>query len=297
MIVKAKHAHQFFAYGGAHAFLLVMAFQIGGSQGWMIATPLMATVSLYAWIATLRRYRMVGDTPTSQVASAAQGYVELIGFAENSPNTETLAPLTNKPCCWFRYETEESDRDDQWRTVDEGESAIGFQLRDTSGACMVDPKGAEIMCAHKESWTQGDHRYTEWRIEAGDPLYVIGDFKTRRFAPSAEEVREDIGDVLIEWKKDQGELSRRFDLNQNGRVDDTEWQLARTAAKREVERKHAELRALPSVDVLMKPSDGRAFLISNHEPETFHRRLLWWAWAHLAILLGALSASIYFFLQ
>lgn len=295
MILKVKRGHQFFAYGGAHAFLLVMAFQIGGHQGWMIALPVMAVISLYAWASTLRRFRTVGDTPTSQVASAAQGYVELIGLAEVHPGAPIHAQLTKKACCWFRYEIEENDHDNQWRTLDEGESDATFLLRDASGVCTIDPEGAEVMCAHKQSWTEGEHRYTEWRVEHGDPLYAIGEFRTRSFAPSDDQVRGDVGDLLSVWKNDQRTLLHRFDLNRDGRIDDAEWQLARAAAKREVERGHAELRALPSVDMLMQPADGRPFLLSNHEPETFKRRLAWWAWAHLAILFGALAALLYFF--
>lgn len=295
MIVKGKRAHQFFAYGGAHGFLVVMAFQIGGREGWLIALPLMALVSLYAWVATLRRHRMVGDMPTSLVASAAQGYVELFGVAESHPDSKTLAHLSKRPCCWFRYEIEERDHEHNWRTVDEGESAASFLLRDSSGHCTVDPEGAEVHCANKQSWDEGDGRYTEWWIEAGDPLYALGEFSTRNFAPGLEETREDVGQLLAEWKQDKAELARRFDLNGDGRVDDDEWQLARAAAKREIEREHAPLHALPSVDMLMRPRDGRLYILSNEEPERVKSTLGWWAWGHLAILFGSLTALVFVF--
>lgn len=294
MIIRLKYGHRFFAYGGAHAFLIVVACQIGERLGWLIALPLMAAVSFYGWIGALRRHRMIGDTPTSQVASAAQGYVELIGFADNH-DSKVLAHLSKKVCCWFRYRIEERDSDGDWRSVDEGESGATFVLRDASGRCTIDPHGAEVSCAHEHSWTEGSMRYTEWCIEEGDPLYALGEFRTRSFAPSAEEMRADLNQLLADWKSDKDELLRRFDLDQSGQIDGKEWELARAAAKRELEGIHAELRKQPSIDVLIKPADGRVFLLSNHPPDNLKQRLGWWAWGHLFIVFAALIALVYVF--
>lgn len=290
---KFKHGHKFFAYGGAQAFLLVLAFQIGGRLGWLIALPLMATVSLYGWVSMLKRHRMIADTPTSQIASAAQGYVELVGIAGNHVDTKIFAHLSKKICCWFRYEVEERESDGDWRTVDQGESAASFVLRDPSGSCIIDPEGAEVMCAHKNCWTEGGTRYTEWCIEEGDPVYALGEFRTRSFAPGEAEADEDLSQLLSEWKSDKAGLRRRFDLDHSGQVDQKEWELAVAEARREIEGNHAKLRARPAVDMMMKPADGRAYLLSNHPPENFHRRLGWWAWGHLALLFAALSALVF----
>ena len=295
MIIKGRHAHHFFVYGGAHAFLLVAAFQIEGREGWLITLPLMAVVSFYAWFATMRRHRVVGDMPTSQIASAAQGYVELSGWAEHHPGSTIIAPLTKRDCCWFRYTIEEREDERNWRTVDEGESAGTFLMRDDSGSCTVDPEGAEILCEHEDCWTESNTRYTEWRIHDGDRLYALGDFRTRSFAPSVQDAREDLNQLLAQWKSDKPDLLRRFDLDKDGQIDDKEWELARAAAKREIARNHVELRSLPSIDFLMKPADGRVFLLANHTPDSLKRRFAWWSWGHLALLFGALIALVVVF--
>ena len=47
--------------------------------------------------------RLIEDTPRSRVRSAAQGYVELAGRATGLPGTQNLAPLTQRPCVWWRF--------------------------------------------------------------------------------------------------------------------------------------------------------------------------------------------------
>ena len=46
---------------------------------------LVGGISLVLWILNFRRVRAVADTPTSRVASAPQGYVELCGIARQHP--------------------------------------------------------------------------------------------------------------------------------------------------------------------------------------------------------------------
>src|SRR5271166_5391556 len=68
-----------------------------------------------------REKRLVEDTPSSRVRSAAQGYVELTGHAVMSPGHENRGPLTRKSCTWWRYKIEErssTGRSRGWSTVD-----------------------------------------------------------------------------------------------------------------------------------------------------------------------------------
>lgn len=297
IVSRSGQARSFLLYGGAHLFIVVCAFQVDMRQAWYVALPLMAALSFYAWTATFRRYRAVGDMPTSTIASAAQGYVELMGQAYNHPDWPIRAKLSQKPCCWFRYEVEERDNDGDWRTVDHGESAATFLLRDRTGECTVDPEGAEIFCAHKETRAVAtDRRYTEWRIHEGDTLYVLGEFKTRSLLPGEADLRADMRDLLAEWKRNPDCLLRRYDLDKNGELDLKEWALARAAARREVERNHRVLRTIPSFDSIERPSDGRLYLLSNHAPEQLARRFVLWSWTHLALFFGALAAFMFLFL-
>ena len=295
MIVSLRGQHRtFLLYGGAQLLIVVFAIQADDHRAWLIALPLIAAVSFYAWIATFKRYRAVGDMPTSTVASAAQGYVELLGQAYNHPDFTTLAHMSRKPCCWFRYEVEERDTDGDWRTIDSGESVATFLLRDRTGSCTVDPEGAEILCAHKETRDLAtDQRYTEWRIHEGDPLYVLGEFRTRSLLPVEADARADTRDLLAEWKREPEKLLRRFDVDRNGELDLREWTLARAEARRQVERNHRALRTVPSFDSVQRPADGRLYLLSDHTPAALTRRFVLWSWAHLVLFFAAVAGFMF----
>lgn len=292
MNLSVNRAHQFFAYGGAHALLLVMAFQIEGRLGWIIALPLMSAVSLYAWLASLRRLRMMNDMPTSQIASAAQGYVELIGRAQLDAAQPLQAKLSHFDCCWYRYEIEEQDSHDDWRSTESGDSTEPFVIKDRTGSCTINPANAEVLCARKQVWIEGDYRYTEWRIHGGDQVYALGEFNTHSTMPGPKEAREGMSTLLSEWKADQPSLLHRFDLDRDGELSMQEWGLARAAAKREVRRDIEQTSQQPNIDILARPADGRLFLLSNYDLKRIERRFTLWSWAHLVAIFAALSGLI-----
>lgn len=297
IISRSGQARSFLLYGGAQLLIVVFAIQADARNAWYVALPLMAALSFFAWIATFRRYRAVGDMPTSTIAAAAQGYVELLGQAYNHPDWPIRAKLSQQPCCWFRFEVEERENDGDWRTIDSGESAASFLLRDRTGECTVDPEGAEILCAHKETRDIAtDRRYTEWRIHEGDTLYVLGQFKTRSLLPGESDMRADMRELLAEWKRDPERLLRRYDVDQSGQLDMREWALARAEARRQVERNHRVLRTVPSFDSMERPADGRLYLLSNDSPDKLARRFVLWSWTHLALFFAALTAFMLLFL-
>ena len=100
---------------------------------------------------------------------------------------------------------------------------------------------------------------------------------------------EEVKNVLAEWKQNMPELHKRFDLNNDGQLDMQEWMLARLAARRETEKRLAAERARPDVNYMLRPQDGRLFLISNLAQEKLARRYWFWVWAHLVIFFGALG--------
>ena len=287
MLVRLRREYAQLVTSGAQLLLLFVGIKLESREGWLGTLSVMALISLFAWLSALYRLRMVRDTPTSKVASAAQGYVELIG--RGRPYGEPLiSKLRMLPCLWYRYKVEQRDSKDKWRTLDHGESSNSFLLRDDSGDCVVDPEYAEIITKHHDQWHEGDYRYTEWKFIHNDSLYVIGDFHTRSL--SAEfDTRAELNALLAEWKKDMPSLHERFDLNNDGELDMKEWMLARQAAKREVTKKRREAHAQPDIHIIGQPRDGKLFLISNLTPEKLSRRYLFWGWAHLAIFFGALG--------
>ena len=57
---------------------------------------------------TLHRKRIIEDTPTSKIRSAAQGYVELVGYGQLMDGQPIVAPpLTGTICTWYDYSVDE----------------------------------------------------------------------------------------------------------------------------------------------------------------------------------------------
>jgi hypothetical protein len=275
---------------GAQLILLLLGFHLKTRNGWLTCLSLMAALSLMAWLSALKRLRAVRDTPTSKIASAAQGYVELAGQGQTFGATPLLSKLSLLPCLWYRYKIEKRTSDNKWETIDSGESNDSFMLRDDTGLCIVDPEQAEIITRHREQWLKDDHRYTEWNLIANDRLYAIGHFRTEGGSSVHFNTREELNALLAEWKKDMPELHGRFDLDNNGTLDMQEWMLARSAAKREIGKRMREAQAEPAFHIISQPRDGKLFLISNLEQHDLSRRYYFWTWAHLIIFIGALSA-------
>jgi hypothetical protein len=229
----------------------------------------------------------ISDTPTSRVASAAQGYVELEGRGDHIAGAQLLSKTKRLPCLWYRYEISQKTSDDKWSHVEDGESDDPFLLIDATGSCVIDPEAAEIVTTRRETWTEGSYRYTEWLLLGKDPLYVIGEFATIGGPNSELDAEADVRELLTAWKNDQPQLLERFDVNKDGKLDLKEWELARRQAQREVETHHREARMRDGTHLMRCPSDGRLFLISNYPPDRLRRRYLRWAWGHIFVFFGA----------
>jgi hypothetical protein len=288
MLVRLRREYAQLVTSGAQLLLLFAGIKLESREGWLGTLGAMALVSFIAWLSALHRLRTIRDTPTSKVASAAQGYVELVGRGKPYGDTPLISKLRVLPCLWYRYKVEHRTDKNKWKTLDSGESTDAFVLRDDSGDCLIDPERAEIVTRHRDSWTEGDYRYTEWKFIRDDLLYAIGEFRTRS-AGTEFDARAELNELLAEWKRDKPALHGRFDLDNNGELDMKEWMLARQAAKREVARKKLEAHAQPDLHLLGQPRDGKLFLISNLTPEKLSRRYLFWSWAHLAIFFSALG--------
>ena len=281
--------------GGLHVLIVFAAAQTESSQAWPFALAAMAVVSFFAWMANYRRYRQVHDLPTSKVASAAQGYVELFGRSAQIQNMPVLSPLTGLPCCWYRYCVERKTGNDKWQHEDSGESVAHFLLVDDTGECVISPDGAEVLFARESTWTRGDRRYTEWLLLPQGILYALGEFTTSGNVTTAVDRNRQISELLGDWKKDMPELVRRFDANRDGKVDLKEWEEARLEARREVERNQAASLACEGVHLLAQPRDGRVFILAAALPEKIGSRFLMWSWLHLAVLFMAGAGSYVMF--
>ncbi|MFA6014985.1 MAG: hypothetical protein WC742_07935 [Gallionellaceae bacterium] len=275
---------------GTQLFLLAIGAQLQTREAWLWSLGLIAFISLCAWLSVLYRWRAIVGTPTSKIASAAQGYVELIGKGKYFNATPLISPLLQLPCLWFRYRIEHKNSKHKWHAESAGESAGPFLLDDGSGVCVIDPANAEIIAAHKDTWNKGEYRYTEWRLANIDRLYALGEFKTLGGSTAAPQTDDEIKAVLAEWKTNRTDLHARFDLNNDGELDMREWAVARRAAHREAEKRVNLARSAPDTHYLVQPADGRLFLLSNLTPEQLVRHYSVWTWGHLFIFFGALSA-------
>jgi len=282
-------------------------------DGLFVFTSLMSLVAVYFGFSGMRRCRLIEDVPTARVRSAHQGYVELIGTAHALQGEPIMAPLSHTVCCWYQYKVEKRSGKD-WRVVQSGTSDGIFLLRDDTGDCVIDPEGAEVTTRHKRSWSDegdgsgghaihvrlpslgrtadtvvdiggsiletlgsgvGTYRYTEAAILDGDPLYGIGRFRTLGAAEQGSTLRELTGAILREWKQRPNTLRERFDSNRDGEIDLQEWEHARKVAENEAAREYAQSIRRDPVHTLVKPGDGRFFLLSNLEEFGLLRRYRW----------------------
>jgi len=281
--------------GAIHFVIIAIAFQADSGEAWPYALLAMSAVSFFAWVANYRRYRHIHDLPTSKVASAAQGYVELFGRTELLPGELLASKLSRTPCCWYSFEIEEKGSNNKWKTLDSGSSVAHFLLVDDTGQCVISPEGAEVLTRDHKTWAQLDRRFTEWLLLPKSVIYAIGEFSTTTAAAvAAGEERADVGALLAEWKQNKREMRERFDLDRDGKISMKEWELARLQARREVRTRLAEMqsRSVEGVHLLRKPGDGRLFLLANELPDKIGSRYRYWSWAHLVVFFAAGSAGL-----
>lgn len=230
--------------------------------------------------------RLIEDTPTSRVRSAAQGYVELSGRVRALQGAATAAPLTGRPCVWWRFRIQQkverrtkSGRRESWRTINSGRSEQPFLLDDGTGECIVQPSGAEMLISESTTWygdapwppreQQGqaprargrEYRYHEDRIYEHEQVYVLGQFSTVGGA-RAGNLEAEAAALLSGWKRDQAALVERFDQDGDGRVSLEEWERAHELARQIALERRSERPVEAALHTVGKPADGRLFMIA-----------------------------------
>lgn len=239
----------------------------------------------------LVRKRIIQDTPTSRIRSAAQGYIELVGHGQLIPGDTIIAPLTKTTCTWYSYSIEQkrgSGKNSRWVIVEQGESDKLFLLIDETGQVSVDPEGAVVTPAVSLVWYGhskypspasapektrfyslgiGGYRYTEKRMHPGDELYAIGLFNTVGNSTAEFTVNEDVRELLAEWKKDSEVLLSKYDKNRDGQIDVTEWQKVRDDALKKVKANHNGQIKLPPVNLISQTRDKRRPYLLSAVPQ------------------------------
>lgn len=255
----------------------------------MTGIAVLSLGGLLAWLGALRRYRIIADTPTASVRSAAQGYVELTGECRAIEDAELLRYGKVPPCLWYLATiVEQNRRFGKTRTQTRFErSDDTFLIHDGTGECVIDPEHAEVQSAHQTKWREGHVYYMVNYLMPGDRLYAIGDMRTYRASDGTLNRKADVSVLLREWKRDRATLVQRYDADGDGDIDLQEWQAAVSDAEREVDARHREMRLESGIHMMRAPADGRPFMLSNRDPDELRQRFKWWAWLHLATFVAA----------
>jgi len=282
------------AFLGFYITLPLIFGQIDDQRAYVVMLPAVAVVALVAWMLSLKRLLAIGGTPTSKIASAAQGYVELIGRVLPHPGGALRSRFALLPCVWYQYSVEQREQDGKWHRIESGRSDDSFLLDDGTGLCLIDPEHAEVLPRKTEVTMNGrDYRCTESLILPKEQVYAIGEFSTIGGENADLNLDRDVSELLSTWKRNKPALLQRFDLDRDGQIGEKEWMLARSQARREVGKTHNEIRTQPGTHMLHQPRDGRLFLISNVDAEKLFLRYRLWAWLHLAVLIGAVAGTAY----
>jgi hypothetical protein len=117
------------------------------SPGQAVALALVGiVVGLVLLVRGMRAYlegSRVSDTATSTIVGLAAGEVRVAGTVE-SAEVLLVSPLQSRQCVWYRASvTESRGREGSARLLAE-ERAVGFRVRDASGAIRVFPRGGRF---------------------------------------------------------------------------------------------------------------------------------------------------------
>jgi E3 ubiquitin ligase len=290
---------------------------------WSLALLFVTIVGFFFAFYFVHRKRIIEDTPTSKVRSAAQGYLELVGHGHLMEGQPIVSPLTGTKCTWFEYSVEErrqSGKNSQWVTIRNGRSDGLFLIEDETGKCIIDPEGAHVTVANKNVWygggsspTRGSlpasgnsgffggfgvsnkYRYTEKLLHTGESLYAIGLYKTVGGSGASFNINEDVRELIREWKADSEMLMKKFDANGDGEIDIKEWQQVRDEAYKHVMEKHNEQKTLPPVHLMSNTHDKRRpFILSAIPEDDLTRQLHYYSVLSITVFIicGVLSTLL-----
>jgi hypothetical protein len=112
---------------------------------WPVIGACAGVYLFYRGFRMLRRKRLILNTPTSKIRSAAMGLVEVNGLAVG-PYVMN-APITGLPCYYHRsmaWQWKQSGKNKEWQKVADESRHLPFYLDDNTGRVLVNPQNAEM---------------------------------------------------------------------------------------------------------------------------------------------------------
>ena len=266
----------------------------------------LSIAGFWMWQHGQRRARLIADIPTSKIATAPQGYVELLGRAVQLKDAPLMTGLSVASCLWYRWEiahrADNSHAGDFTTSLlasvfylpDESEaSQHSFGIDDGSGVAIIFPDQAEIIAAHRQVWSEDNARFTEEYILPGDLLYVLGDFSSHAPGQAPFDRLNDVSAQISTWRANPAQLLVRFDANRNGTLDPDEWEAMHRAAFQLARQREAKIREQPVRHHLRVPGQGRHFLLSSRAPEQLAGHYRFWRSLGLGVFLGGGSLAVW----
>ena len=126
----------------------------------------------------IREMRQMERVPKVSANHVISGEVSMEGTVHKS-KTLLRSRYTHSPCLYHRYlkerEEKDSEGDTRWVTVERGSQSSDFFLSDVTGGVLVKlTRGGVSPDLRKDHQHRaGKYRYTEWRIDQNEKIYVF----------------------------------------------------------------------------------------------------------------------------
>ncbi|MBN2459257.1 hypothetical protein JXB28_03145 [Candidatus Woesearchaeota archaeon] len=186
-------------------------------------------ISLFAkGMYCLWKKHLIETITTSKIRSLAMGMVEVCGVVEAAKGNTLKSPLERKRCVYYEFLIEgykSSGESQRWHVIDRFTEGAYFFLKDSTGAVLVEPSGAEVdikpsysclsgpcriipdavkgyMARNDFPYKQriyfsGELRFTESIIQPGDKLYILGYAGDNPFVKEAS-AKNSVEDIMIQ---------------------------------------------------------------------------------------------------
>lgn len=223
--------------------------------------------------------RLVENTPTAKIRSAAMGISELVGLAKEKYPLKSRITAAN--CVFYKYlieqETKDSKGNKHWSKVSEGNSANYFYLEDNTGKILVDPLNAETVLVKDYEFIDMKNgcrvRYSEWYIQPGDYVYILGTI--RKFKDNIQDRKDRLIEKLRKLKEDKNKLNQ-FDADGDGQISVDEWDKAKEKIEEELLKEDlTKTQELAQDDIVIaKGTEEDTFIISDRDEDEVKKKLL-----------------------